>query len=159
MQVLKILSQKCSMKIPADVTVSPPVSPENVAHLYEDIDIAFQLPRPNPKYRNYGLNVKIYEALATGTPVIIGNWSENPQFLKGNNACIVVNNVTPEAIAIALKQFEIDKTALKAMGNQGREFIVKNFNWDIFSPKYIDIVNQGLLKTPFSITKAIFGGN
>lgn len=132
---------KISSETPQLVQVLPPVPPAKLPEIYSGIDIAFQFPYPNAKYGKYGLNVKIYEAMAAGIPVIMNNVSENLGFLGDSESYLLVGTRNPVEIAHQLLLLK-DKGLRSRVGEKGRAFVKERFNWDLFKGQYRSIASE-----------------
>ncbi len=129
-------------ELPDVLDLRPPLNPAAIPGLYREIDLVFAFPAPTAKYQKYGLNVKIYEALATGVPVVMAATSENADFLRDVDAAVVLSSVTPEAIAAVVDGLRLDPARRQAMGERGRAFIRERFNWELFGPQYLRCIQQ-----------------
>lgn len=137
----KVIEQMV-VEAPENIMVRSTILPEEVPALYQNIDIAFQLLHPVPGYKGYSLSVKIYEALAMETPVIICNMAEDPDFLADTGTCIIIHSHAPEEIAEAVRRLGENPELRLRMGKAGREFIKAKFNWDLFSDHYLAVVKR-----------------
>ena len=108
-----------------------PVTPDKVAVLYKDVDIAFILPEgSNVKFKGYGVHVKLYESLATGTPAIINKFGENAKLLENTDCVIVLDEMKMDNLVEGIELLAADAKKRVQMGKLGKEFIKSKFNWN-----------------------------
>jgi len=129
---------------PNAITVHPSVYADEIPSLYNRIHIMFHLPEATPKYKKYGITLKIVEALAAGIPVITNYVAENAALLKGTGACMFVADHSPEIVADVLGKLGEDPELRFRMGEKGRNFIREKYNWDMFANRYLALVERVL---------------
>jgi glycosyltransferase involved in cell wall biosynthesis len=130
--------KKMAAEHPDFLLLKSPVSGEKVPQLYEDIDVSFAFSLPsNLKYRHYGLNIKVYESLATGTPVVLAKSAENHVLLEHVSAAVFMDSLAPDDIAQKLTDLCGDRENLSRIGAKGRSFIKSEFNWNKYSEGYL----------------------
>jgi len=78
-----------------------------------------------------------FEALCTGTPIIVSNFLTSSYIIKRNRIGIVTNNFT-EAV---LKVYN-NKKRYRAMANKGKNFVKNNLSWDKFSEGLIELFEK-----------------
>jgi glycosyltransferase involved in cell wall biosynthesis len=120
-----------------------PVTPDKVAVLYKDVDIAFILPEgSNVKFKGYGVHVKLYESLATGTPAIINKFGENAKLLENTDCVIVLDEMKMDNLVEGIELLAADAKKRVQMGKLGKEFIKSKFNWNLFKDEYQKTVEK-----------------
>jgi phosphatidyl-myo-inositol dimannoside synthase len=83
-----------------------------------------------------GLGIVYLEASACGLPVIAGSSGGAPDAVVGGVTGIVVDGENDHDIAAAAIELLQDLTASKAMGLAGREWIIENWRWEIWSERF-----------------------
>lgn len=120
------------------------LNPSKISNLYDEIDITFQLPETNNlKFADYGLNVKIYEALASGVPVILSRTGENYDFLGENNGAIWVD--TDKELFNALDRLSCAQQR-QENGLAGVNFIKRTGHiWEKYETLYAKLIQKDQL--------------
>ena len=83
-----------------------------------------------------GLGIVYLEASACGLPVIAGSSGGAPDAVVDGVTGIVVDGESDTAIAQAAIKLLKDLDGAKAMGLAGREWIIKNWRWEIWSERF-----------------------
>ena len=83
-----------------------------------------------------GLGIVYLEASACGLPVIAGSSGGAPDAVVDGVTGIVVDGESDTAIAQAAIKLLKDLDGAKTMGLAGREWIVKNWRWEIWSERF-----------------------
>ena len=83
-----------------------------------------------------GLGIVYLEASACGLPVIAGSSGGAPDAVVNGVTGIVVDGENDTAIAQAAIKLLKDLDGAKAMGLAGREWIIENWRWEIWSERF-----------------------
>ena len=83
-----------------------------------------------------GLGIVYLEASACGLPVIAGSSGGAPDAVVNGVTGIVVDGENDTAIAQAAIKLLKDLDGAKAMGLAGREWIIENWRWEIWSARF-----------------------
>jgi phosphatidylinositol alpha-1,6-mannosyltransferase len=83
-----------------------------------------------------GLGIVYLEASACGLPVIAGSSGGAPDAVVDGVTGIVVDGESDTAIAQAAIKLLKDLDGAKTMGLAGREWIIKNWRWEIWSERF-----------------------
>jgi phosphatidylinositol alpha-1,6-mannosyltransferase len=83
-----------------------------------------------------GLGIVYLEASACGLPVIAGSSGGAPDAVLDGVTGFVVDGENNEEIAAAVIRLLNDVDGAKAMGTAGREWIIKNWRWEIWSQRF-----------------------
>ena len=87
-----------------------------------------------------GLGIVYLEASACGLPVLAGNSGGAPDAVIPEKTGLVVNGLNEEEIASGvIKLLSGDR---KAMGLAGREWALSNWDWQIWSAKFLQLVTS-----------------
>ena len=91
------------------------------------------------------LPIKLFEYMSAGLPVIASNFPLWKDIVEKNNCGLCVNPKDPKAIADAINYLVENPKEAQEMGNNGRQAVVKRYNWEIEEKKLINLYNS-LLK-------------
>lgn len=94
--------------------------------------------------RKEGFGVSVIEASACGLPVIVSNVGGLPETLIDGKTGFIVNKEDPVSAAHAIIKLINDPKLRVKMGRAGREFVIKNYNWDDCVDKMIDLYYKTL---------------
>jgi phosphatidylinositol alpha-1,6-mannosyltransferase len=83
-----------------------------------------------------GLGIVYLEASACGLPVIAGSSGGAPDAVLEGVTGIVVDGENDQEIAAAVIKMLQDSDGSKAMGLAGREWIIENWRWEIWSERF-----------------------
>jgi phosphatidylinositol alpha-1,6-mannosyltransferase len=83
-----------------------------------------------------GLGIVYLEASACGLPVIAGSSGGAPDAVLDGVTGIVVDGENNQEIAVAAIKLLQDLAGSKAMGLSGREWIIENWRWEIWSERF-----------------------
>jgi len=87
-----------------------------------------------------GLGIVYLEASACGLPVIAGKSGGAPDAVLEGETGITVDGRDPADIARAINSLLDDPIKAKEMGHRGREWIISNWRWDIWSGKFSELL-------------------
>jgi glycosyltransferase involved in cell wall biosynthesis len=90
-----------------------------------------------------GQGISLLEAQATAKPVVAFNVSAINEVIKNKETGLLVKPDSYE-LANALSCLLSNKSLREKMGRSGREFISKNFSWDICSKKMLSVYSEAL---------------
>ena len=89
-----------------------------------------------------GLGIVYLEASACGVPVIVGKSGGAPDAVIQNQTGLIVDGTKPQEISDAVCRLLADKDLARQMGRQGREWVVENWRWQIWSEKFNALLNR-----------------
>jgi phosphatidylinositol alpha-1,6-mannosyltransferase len=91
-----------------------------------------------------GLGIVYLEASACGLPVIAGNSGGAPDAVLHGETGLVVDGTCKADVAAATVELLLDSKRSKAMGARGREWIIQEWRWEIWSERFTKLlkVNQ-----------------
>jgi phosphatidylinositol alpha-1,6-mannosyltransferase len=89
-----------------------------------------------------GLGIVYLEASACGVPVIVGKSGGAPDAVVKDKTGLVVDGTSPKEIADAICQVLANQEMAKQMGRQGRQWVVENWRWQIWSEKFNALLNH-----------------
>ena len=93
----------------------------------------------------YGIQIKTFEYMAFGLPVICSNFGTIDQIIRETGSGITVDPRSPEAISNALITLLTDKELYKTCSINGRLAVKNKYNWTTEEAKLLDIY-KGLLR-------------
>jgi phosphatidylinositol alpha-1,6-mannosyltransferase len=89
-----------------------------------------------------GLGIVYLEASACGLPVLAGNSGGAPDAVVQNETGLVVDGTNNKEIAAAAIELLTKVDLSKKMGAAGRQWIVENWRWEIWSRSFEDLLNK-----------------
>ena len=89
-----------------------------------------------------GLGIVYLEASSCGLPVLAGNSGGAPDAVKHNETGLVVSGTDEKQIASAAVDLLINTDASQKMGLAGRQWIVDNWRWEIWSKEFEALLNK-----------------
>jgi glycosyltransferase involved in cell wall biosynthesis len=75
--------------------------------------------------------LKVFETLACGVPAIVSDFPGQADLVRNNDAGLAVPAEDPAALARAVAELASDTARASAMGQRGRDVIVRDHSWDI----------------------------
>jgi glycogen(starch) synthase len=88
-----------------------------------------------------GQGITLLEAQATAKPVVAFNVSAITEVVKNKETGLLVNPNSTE-LANAISQLLSNKELRDKMGQTARNFVIKNFSWDICSKKMFQVYSE-----------------
>jgi phosphatidylinositol alpha-1,6-mannosyltransferase len=91
-----------------------------------------------------GLGIVYLEASACGLPVIAGDSGGAPDAVLEGESGLVVDGTRKTDVAAAVVELLLDPDRSKAMGIRGRQWIIQEWRWEIWSSRFAQLlkVNQ-----------------
>lgn len=89
-----------------------------------------------------GLGIVYLEASSCGLPVLAGNSGGAPDAVVQNTTGLVVDGTDKRQIAVAAIDLLSDSAAAQTMGAAGRQWIVENWRWEIWSKDFEELLNK-----------------
>ena len=89
-----------------------------------------------------GLGIVYLEASACGLPVLAGNSGGAPDAVVQNETGLVVDGTNNKEIADAAIELLTEVDLSTKMGAAGRQWIVENWRWEIWSRSFEDLLNK-----------------
>jgi glycosyltransferase involved in cell wall biosynthesis len=85
---------------------------------------------------------KMLEFMSCARPVILGVDGQARQILEEAGAGLVIEPKDSEALAASIERLEADPALGKALGEKGREYIVRNFSRQRTAEKYLAVIRH-----------------
>lgn len=104
-------------------------------------DAALVLLKPEPLFETV-LPSKMFEAMAAGTPVVLGVQGESADVLRECRAGIAIPPGDGSALAGALRTIAADPAGAAEFGRCGKRAIVERFSHDRLAAEYLDILRE-----------------
>jgi len=117
------------------------VSKAEVREYWRFCDVALVLLRNSPLFRHV-LPSKMFEAMSTARPIILGVKGESEAVLKEAKAGIPIPPEDSGALAAAILRLAADREECVAMGKAGREFVTSRFNRDVLASRMLAVLDQ-----------------
>ena len=89
-----------------------------------------------------GLGIVYLEASSCGLPVLAGDSGGAPDALVQNETGLVVNGTDDQQIATAAIKLLTNIELSKKMGRAGRQWIIDNWRWEIWSKDFEKLLNK-----------------
>ncbi len=101
-------------------------------------------PRQKNLQTNYGFSTKIGEYLASGTPLLATDVSDNKLYIEDSKNGFLIKNMTVLGLASKIEEI-MSKGNLKEIGAKGKEVAVSKLDYSLFGEKlYYFIFNREL---------------
>ncbi|MDP3779172.1 MAG: glycosyltransferase family 4 protein [bacterium] len=114
------------------------VSEEDLRRAYQTHDVYVS---PN-HLQSFGLAA--FEAMASGTPVVISNTAGASEILTNKENALIVDAKSPDQIAAAIKKLADDPVFYQTISKTGRLFAEKNVSWERVARETIKVF-EGLV--------------
>jgi glycosyltransferase involved in cell wall biosynthesis len=89
-----------------------------------------------------GSSLKLFEYLACGKPAIVGNLKGNMKIIANARAGIIVDPRNLEELSDAIIRLLINEKEATEMGRRGREYILKEYNWNVLSKQVLTLCEK-----------------
>jgi phosphatidylinositol alpha-1,6-mannosyltransferase len=83
-----------------------------------------------------GLGIVYLEASACALPVIVGNSGGAPDAVISEKTGLIVDGTSPDQIANSIKSLLQQPELAKSYGSAGREWVVNEWRWEIWSKRF-----------------------
>ncbi|MEK7738272.1 MAG: glycosyltransferase family 4 protein, partial [Pseudomonadota bacterium] len=117
------------------------VSKAEVREYWRLCDVALVLLRDSPLFRHV-LPSKMFEAMSTERPVILGVQGESEAVLREAKAGIPIPPENSSALAEAILQLAGNREECLAMGKAGRKFVTGRYNRDVLANRMLSVLDQ-----------------
>ncbi len=87
-----------------------------------------------------GLGIVYLEASACGLPVIAGNSGGAPDAVLEGKTGLVVDGRSTHDVAQAVIELLRDKQRCQELGDNGRQWIIKEWRWDIWAARFAELL-------------------
>ena len=87
-----------------------------------------------------GLGIVYLEASACGLPVIAGDSGGAPDAVIEGETGLVVDGTSKSDVAAAVVELLLDPDRSKAMGIRGRQWIIQEWRWEIWSARFAELL-------------------
>ena len=89
-----------------------------------------------------GLGIVYLEASSCGLPVLAGNSGGAPDAVIQHKTGLVVSGTNTQEIANAAVELLMNVDSSKKMGLLGRQWIIENWRWEIWSEEFEELLNK-----------------
>lgn len=86
--------------------------------------------------------LKLYEAMACGVPVICSDTPGQAEYVRAEQAGIVVPPLDPDAVAGAVAELAADPARAREMGARGRQAIEERYSWEARALQRLGVVEE-----------------
>jgi glycosyltransferase involved in cell wall biosynthesis len=113
------------------------VGKDQVVRYWQLADVALVLLRDRPVFRHV-LPSKIFEAMATARPIVLGVLGESAELLQSASAGVVIQPENANALAEAIARLAAHPEEAARMGANGRRFVEAEFDRDKLAAAMLD---------------------
>jgi len=113
------------------------VGKDEVVRYWRLADAALVLLRDRPVFRHV-LPSKMFEAMATERPIVLGVLGESAELLEASGTGIVIQPESAEALVHAIERLAADREAANEMGRKGRRLVEAEFDRDKLAAQMLD---------------------
>jgi hypothetical protein len=113
------------------------VGKDEVPHYWRLADAALVLLRDRPVFRHV-LPSKIFEAMATARPIVLGVLGESAELLEAAGAGVVIQPEDADALVEAIETLAASPQEAARMGTNGRRFVESEFDRDKLAAQMLD---------------------
>lgn len=137
----RLRSLAASMGVADDVVLTGTVPWEELPAFYDAGDV-FAMPCRSRfgGLEVEGLGIVFLEASATGLPVVAGRSGGSPDAVLDGVTGHVIDGSSVVAVAGAVGDLLADPVGARAMGTAGREWVEKQWRWDILATRLRDLL-------------------
>lgn len=139
----RALREQAAARGLANVHFAGSVSKAEVREVWRLCDVALVLLRDSPLFRHV-LPSKMFEAMATERPIILGVKGESEGVLRDAQAGIAIAPEDAAALADAIVALADDPVRRGALGQAGRAFVTQKFNRDVLAGKMLDVLAEAV---------------
>lgn len=119
------------------------IKTENIPEVLSKADAGVVCLTPISNYLT-ALPVKLFEYMAAGLPVIASNFPLWREIVESNRCGICVNPLRPEDITNAIRYIMENPDEAQAMGENGRNAVLKKYNWENEGKKFLELYEKVL---------------
>ena len=124
-----------------NVVFAGAVSKEEVTLYWRLCDVALVLLKDVPLFRHV-IPSKMFEAMATGRPIILGVRGESEELLAEAGAGIAVPPESPSTLVEALEKMMNNPALCSDMGKAGRKFVEKTFDRERLAGEMLEVLQD-----------------
>jgi glycosyltransferase involved in cell wall biosynthesis len=117
------------------------VSKAEVREYWKLCDVALVLLRDSPLFRHV-IPSKMFEAMSTARPIILGVKGESEGILADARAGIAIPPEDAHALAAAITALAGDAPRRAAMGQAGRDYVTANFDRDTLARRMLGVLEN-----------------
>jgi glycosyltransferase involved in cell wall biosynthesis len=117
------------------------VSKAEVREYWRLCDVALVLLRDSELFRHV-IPSKMFEAMSTGRPIILGVKGESESLLREAGAGLSIPPEDAQALAQAVVALADDERRCTLMGSAGRAFVAEKFDRNVLAQRMLTIVEQ-----------------
>lgn len=94
--------------------------------------------------RQESFGVAVIEASSCGVPVIVSDAGGLPEVVVHGQTGFITPVGDIEAICAAMQRLYHDRTLRETMGKNGRDFVVKNYSWQVCTQKMLNTYKKAI---------------
>jgi len=120
------------------VKIFPPIDYKEIPSLISEATIGLSSMFPNKSFMR-SIQVKIFEFMASGIPVLGCNTPANRYYIEKHSTGFVIDPPTPENIARHIIKLLLNPGLVVTLGKNGVEAVEKKFNWNLMEKRLFKI--------------------
>lgn len=120
-----------------------PVSKNEVKKFYALADVCLVPLRDVPLFESF-IPSKMFEMMAMARPIVASVSGETADILQQSGAAIVVRPEDSRAIAESILHLYRNRNEARAMGEAGRDFVVRNYSRRSLAAAYLEIMEEAI---------------
>ncbi|MHA1853340.1 MAG: glycosyltransferase family 4 protein [Candidatus Heimdallarchaeaceae archaeon] len=141
--ILKTLCEYArSLGIEKNVKILKPVAYFDIWKIYSLADIGIILYQPTFWTLRTKASEKLFENMLFSLPIVVSNFPGIREIVKTCNCGILVDPTSSEEISAAIIRLLRDPHAAGMLGKNGRDAVLKRYNWEFEEPKLINIYSH-----------------
>ena len=118
-----------------------PVNKEDVKRYWQLCDATLVLLKDKALFQHV-LPSKMFEAMATARPIVLGVRGESADVLQAAAAGVAIPPENPGALAEALKELAISPQKAREMGERGRRYVEREFDRDQLAAMMLEALRR-----------------
>jgi len=104
-------------------------------------DVNMVLLRKNDLFKTV-IPSKIFESMAMERPIILGVEGESKEIIEEARSGLCIEPENESQLAEAVLKLYSDSVLREKLGKNGREYVIRNYDRDILSKRYIEVLKS-----------------
>jgi len=130
-----------------NIDLHDPVAYRDIEPFYQDSRIGLGIFMPVSIF-NYGLQIKTFEYMAFGLPVVCSNFGTIRDIVTNTHCGVTVDPQSPDEISKALMELLTNRDLYSTLSANGMEAVRSTFNWKQEESKLIHLYDNLLKQDP-----------
>lgn len=138
------LEQRMNVLGLANFRLLDKVPREEVRHLMELSDLSIVHLKASPLFETV-IPSKIFEAMATGTPIILGVGGEAREIIEDSEAGVCIEPEQSDELVRAVELLKRDSNLRADMTKNGMAYVQSHFDRRVLARQYLDLLNEVIM--------------